>query len=205
MKLLSISIVFVMLIMLLLFSGCTTSQKNAQPAITIKSQETYPTVIPLSYDHSKTYVQYIPPSNEYTIYFPMDWNKTITSATILNQKVPIVGFSSPDQFAVVAVRTVKGVDPSESVDTWASDFVSKSTSAWSNFQLINSTKISISGIPARKIEFSGTGPSGKTTQNIYIISINKNTGYVVTYASLSNRYGQNLEKGQYILDSFKFL
>lgn len=199
------SIIFSILLITLLATGCTTSQQRSNPVVSTQTRIASPSPTLTQSTPVNDYILYTSANNDFTILHPSNWDLTTTSTTILNKKVPIVGFGSPDKLSVVMIMSINGISPSISVDNWATQFMSQATSSWSDFKIVNSTTTSINGVPAKLIEFNGTGPSGKQTHNLYLISIDRSTAYVVSYGSTQSSYSKHVDEGKYMLNSFKFL
>jgi hypothetical protein len=85
-----------------------------------------------------------------------------------------------------------------------------SSGVYKNLTMLNATNSTISGKPAHTIIWSGVVPvqytqtnaTNKTVKEMQTYVVNNNTGYVITYKTISNDYDTYLAQAQRIMNSF---
>jgi len=124
-------------------------------------------------------------------------------------------YLSPNETANGVVVSTEGLTSGMTLNNFTDAQIANlqkynSSGVFKNLTMLNATNSTISGKPAHTIVFSGVVPvqytqtnaTNKTVKEMQTFVVNNNTGYVITYKTISNDYDTYLAQAQRIMNSF---
>jgi hypothetical protein len=124
-------------------------------------------------------------------------------------------YLSPNETANGVVVGTEGLTSGKTLNNFTDAQIANlqnynSSGVYKNLTMLNATNSTISGKPAHTIIWSGVVPvqytqtnaTNKTVKEMQTYVVNNNTGYVITYKTISNDYDTYLAQAQRIMNSF---
>jgi hypothetical protein len=142
-------------------------------------------------------VPYINPNLGFSLEYPSDW-----------QKEESLSFVSPqggmNNRAPEVISVITEVLPSlgYSLDSYT-DAAMSQVETFQNFQLLNSSSITLGGLPAHMIVYTFTDESQTPLQNLQAWTVKNGTAYVMTYGGIPEEFNSSLPALQTLMDSFR--
>ena len=140
-------------------------------------------------------VPYNNPNLGFSLEYPSDW-----------QKEESLSFTTPQggtgDRAPEAINVITEVLPSSnfSLDSYTEAAMSQ-VESFENFQLLNSSSMTLGGLPAHMIVYTFT--DGQTPlQNLQAWTVKDGMAYVITYGGVPEEFNSSLPAFQSVLDSF---
>jgi len=149
--------------------------------------------------------------------FNITYPKTlkIDSSTDASKPVRVYIYLNPNETANGVLVATKSVSSGQTLSDFASNEVKElqnysSTGFYKNFTILNETNSTFAGKPAHTIVWSGIIPvqynqtiaTNKSVKEMQTFVVNNNTGYVITYKTISTDFDQYLAQAQRIMNSF---
>lgn len=149
--------------------------------------------------------------------FNITYNKTLKTDNSSDASTPVrvYIYLSPNETADGVLVAAKSLSAGQTLSDFANSEVAQlknnnTTGNYKNFTILNDTNLTFAGKPARTIIWSGVVPvqytqtnaTNKTVKEMQTFVVNNNTGYVITYKTISNDYDTYLAQAQRIINSF---
>ena len=140
-------------------------------------------------------------SPAFTIAHPSGWNtKTDVSGAIVAFVTPRSG--SSDQFSENVNVLTETVPQGTTLEQYTAASLANADSVIQNFQKLSSSTTTLSGLPAQRMEYSGS-VSGKSLQFLAEWAVSGTTAWVLTYSAEPPSYQQYLSDATATIQSFK--
>jgi hypothetical protein len=149
--------------------------------------------------------------------FNITYPKTLKTDNSSDASTPVrvYIYLSPNETADGVLVATKSLSAGQTLSDFTNSEVAQlknnnTTGNYKNFTILNDTNLTFAGKPARTIIWSGVVPvqytqtnaTNKTVKEMQTFVVNNNTGYVITYKTISNDYDTYLAQAQRIMNSF---
>ena len=139
----------------------------------------------------------IPYSNPFTLEYPSNWTKQESLVFISPQ-------GGVDNRTPEIIRITTQVLPTSdfSLDSYI-NLGLRQLELLQDFKLLNSSSITLAGLPAHKVVYTFTDESQTPVQNLHVWTIKDGIVYTVTYSGAPEEFDSSLPVLQSILDTFR--
>jgi hypothetical protein len=142
-------------------------------------------------------IPYSNPSFGFTLEFPSNWQKE-ESLTFVSPQGGIDN-QSPE---VISINSEVLPTSDFSLDTYSEASLGQIKS-FQDFKLLNSSSITLAGLPAHMIVYSFIDESETPLQNLQAWTVKDGTAYVITYTGTPEEFESSLPALQSVLDTFR--
>jgi hypothetical protein len=142
-------------------------------------------------------IPYSNPSFGFTLEFPSNWQKE-ESLTFVSPQGGIDN-QSPE---VISIDTEVLPTSDFSLDTYSEASLGQ-VKSFQDFKLLNSSSITLAGLPARMIVYSFIDESETPLQNLQAWTVKDGTAYIITYTGTPEEFESSLAALQSVLDTFR--
>ena len=148
----------------------------------------------------KDFLTFIDPAGKFKIQYPSDWNPTTPTDNIV--KVMFEAPPNPTTFSeVIKVRYAPGNYEATLVD-FVDEVLNNIRVYIPEFKKISTDDTTISGLPAKKVIFTGQYDIG-AVQEMMVFVIQNSDGYILTYTNSPQSFGSKLPNAQKIIHTFE--
>ncbi len=141
---------------------------------------------------------YSNPNLGYSIEYPSTWQKEESLAFISPPTSP--SDRSPE---IVTITTELLPASDFGLDSYSEAALSQ-VETFQDFNLLNSSSITLGGLPAHMIVYSFTDQNQTPLQNLQAWTVKDGMAYVITYGGIPEEFQSSLPALQNIMDSFRF-
>jgi hypothetical protein len=133
----------------------------------------------------------------FTLEFPSNWQKE-ESLTLVSPQ----GGIDNEYPEIISIDTEVLPSSDLSLDTYSEASLGQVKSL-QDFKLLNSSSITLAGLPARMIVYSFIDESETPMQNLHAWTVKDGTAYIITYSGTPEEFESSLPALQGVLDTFR--
>jgi len=188
----TVIVVGILLAAMVFAAGCTSNNNTPTPSVASATRD--PKFVP---KNTSGYLTYSNRSAGISIQYPAEWQKKEGSG---NEIVSFNVSGLPSMFFTVYSQDFSGTTVT------LNDFSQGALPTnLTNFKLVNSTNITLSGYPAKKQLFTYMNFDGTTSQGMLQLTLVNRTGYELLYVATQDTYNTYVGIAQNMTQSFNVL